>query len=918
VLLQDRRSECGTLERMLEGVRAGRSGALVVRGVPGVGKSALLNYLVERASGCRVVRAAGVQSEMELAYAGLHQLCAPMLDRLERLPGPQRKALGVAFGLSEGHAPDRFLTGLAVLGLLAEVAEEQPLVCVVDDAQWLDRASAQALAFVARRLVAESVSLVFAVREPGEELTGLPELEVEGLGNFDARVLLGSVLRGPLDERVRDRIVAETHGNPLALLELPRGLSPVELAGGFGLPDAPALSGRIEDSFRQRVQRLPAATRRLLLVAAAEPVGEPGLVGRAAERLGVGLDAAEPAVAVGLWEFGARVRFRHPLVRSAVYRAASPEERQSAHRALAEATDAQVDPDRRAWHRAHATPGPDEDVAAELERSAGRAQARGGLAAAAAFLERAVVLTPTLARRAERALAAAQITYQAGALDAALGLLATAESGPLNELERAQVDVLRAQITFASGRGSDAPPLLLKAAKRLEPLDVRLAREIYIEALAAAIFAGRFGSRRGVLEVAEAARAAPAAPQPPRAADLLLDGLAVLTTNGYAAGTPMLKRALSAFRSDDISSEESLRWLRFACRTAMDLWDDETWEVLATRYVQLARDAGAHTVLPIASSNRIVVHLLAGELAAAGSLLEEARAVTEATGSNLASFDTVVAVSLAAWLGREGELSELIEAGMDQVVVRGEGVGLSVLHWASAVLYNGLGRYEEALNAAQEASAHSDELLFSSWGLVELVEAAARSGKAEPAADALRRLSETTRASGTDWARGIEACSRALLSEGEDAENLFREAIDRLRRTRVRAALARAHLLYGEWLRRERRRVDAREELRTAHELFTEFGMEAFTERARVELLATGETARRRAVKTSDRLTAREAHIARLARDGLSNPEIGSRLFISPRTVQYHLRKVFAKLDISSRNQLHQVLSGGPTPAQPV
>jgi DNA-binding CsgD family transcriptional regulator len=913
VVLQDRRSECRTLERLLEAVRAGRSVTLVVRGEPGVGKTALLEYMVERASECRVVRAAGVQSEMELPFAGLHQLCAPMFDRLARLPGPQRDALGVAFGLSGGHAPDRFLIGLAVLGLLSEVAEEQPLVCVVDDAQWLDQASAQVLAFVARRLVAESVSLVFAVREPGGELKGLPELEVEGLADGDARALLGSVIRGPLDERVRDRIVAETHGNPLALLELPRGLSPVELAGGFGLPDAPALSGRIEDSFRQRVQNLPAPTRRLLLVAAAEPVGEPGLVARAAERLSAGRDAAEPAVAAGLFEFGARVRFRHPLVRSAVYRAASPEDRRSAHRALADATDPEVDPDRRAWHRAHATSGPDEDVAAELERSAGRAQARGGLAAAAAFLERAVALTPTLAPRAERALAAAQTKYQAGALDAALGLLATAESGPLDELQRAQVDVLHAQITFASGRGSEAPPLLLKAAKRLEPLDVLLAREIYVEALASAIFTGRFGSRAAVREVAESARAAPAAPQPPRAADLLLDGLAVLITNGYAAGTPMLKRALGAFRSDDISSEEDLRWLRFACRTAMDLWDDETWEVLATRYVQLARDAGAHTVLPIASSNRIMVHLLAGELAAAGSLLEDARAVSEATGSRLASFDIVVAVALAGSRGREDELSELIETGMNEVVARGEGVGFSVLHWASAVLFNGLGRYEKARDAAQQASAYPHELLFSNWGLVELVEAADRSGNAEAAADALERLSETTRASGTDWALGIEACSRALLSEGEAAEDLYRDAIDRLGRTRVRVALARAHLLYGEWLRRVRRRVDAREELRTAHELFTEFGMEAFAERARVELLATGETARRRAVEIRAQLTAQEAHIARLARDGLSNAEIGARLFISPRTVQYHLRKVFAKLDISSRNQLHRVLPGEST-----
>ena len=541
-VLHDRRVEREALGGLLAAVRGGQSRVLVVSGEPGVGKTALLESAIGSASGFRVVRAVGVESEMELAFAALQQLCAPLLDRLDRLPAPQRDALGVAFGLRAGDAPDRFLVGLAVLSLLAEVAEEQPLVCVVDDAQWLDRASAQALVFVARRLLAESVALLVATREPSEELRGFQELVVEGLRDGDARALLGSVLRVPLDERVRERIVAETRGNPLALLELPRGLTPAELAGGFGLPDAPGLSGRIEDSFRRRLAGLPAETQRLLLVAAAEPVGDPVLVWRAAERLGIGVQAA--AETDGLLAIGARVTFRHPLVRSAVYRAASPEDRQAAHRALADATDPEVDPDRRAWHLAQATPGFDEDVASELERSAGRAQARGGLAAAAAFLERAAALTPEPSRRAERALAAAQAKHQAGAFDAALRLVAIAESGPLNELQRAQVDLLRGQIEFAVNRGSDAPPLLLKAAKRLEPLDIGLARVTYLEALSAAISAGRLGGRDGVRKTADAARRAPPSPEPPRAPDLLLDGLAVLHTEGYAAGTPMLKRAL--------------------------------------------------------------------------------------------------------------------------------------------------------------------------------------------------------------------------------------------------------------------------------------------------------------------------------------------------------------------------------------
>ena len=913
-MLQDRHNECEVLDRLLEAVRGGESRVLVVRGEPGVGKSALLEYLAGRASGCRVARAAGVQSEMELAFAGLQQLCAPMLDRLEQLPVPQRDALSVSFGLGSGDAPDHFLVSLATLSLLAEVADERPLVCLVDDAQWLDRASLQALEFVARRMLAESVALVFGARHSGEEqpLAQLPELVVEGLGNGDARALLGSVIRWPLDEHVRDRIIAETRGNPLALLELPRGLTPAEMAGGFGLPDVQSLPARIEDSFRRRLQQLPTETQRLLLVAAAEPVGEPTLLWRAAERLGIGVDAADAAESDGLVEFGVGVRFRHPLVRSAVYRAASPKERRNAHRVLSEVTDQYRDPDRRAWHRAQATSGPDEDVASDLERSAGRAQARGGLAAAAAFLEQATRLTPNPTRRGQRALAAARAKLQAGAPDAALRLLATAQAGPLGELQRALVDLLRAQIAFTVNRGRDAPPLLLKAAKRLEPLDVGLTRETYLEALQAAMFVGRLASDGGLLEVAQAARGAPSSSQPSRAPELLLDGLALLITEGYAAGTPMVRRALSAFRGEDISREEGLRWLWLACRAAVDLWDDESWYLLSTRHVQLARDAGALSVLPIALISRMGVQLWTGELAAAASLNHEVEAVTEATGSHLAPYG---ALGLAAFRGREAEVSELIENNMKEVVARGEGQGLGLIDWTSAVLYNGIGRHEDALDAAQRAGEHPEELPFA-WALVELIEAATRTGKTARAVDALQRLSETTRASGSDWALGIEARSRALVSDGEAAERLYREAIDRLGRTRVRWALARAHLLYGEWLRRERRRTDAREQLRTAYEMLVVTGAEGFVERAERELLATGETARKRAVETSGELTAQEAQVARLARDGLSNPEIGARLFISANTVDYHLRKVFRKLDINSRMQLQRVLPSEPNLVQ--
>jgi len=902
-VLLDRHNECASVDRLIAAVRAGRSRALVLRGEPGVGKTALLDYMAARAPGCRVERAAGVQSEMELAFAGLHQLCAPMLDRLERLPGPQRDALRTTFGMNGGPSPDPFLVGLAVLGLFAEVAEERPLVCVVDDAQWLDQASAQVLAFVARRLEAESVALIFAAREIDgvAELTGLPQMVLEGLSDEPARTLLRSALREPLDDRVLDRIVAETRGNPLALLELPRGMTPAQLSGGFG-PDAAALPDQIEDSYRRRLAPLPAETRQLLLVASAEPLGDPVLLWRAADLLGISVEAVAPSVASGLLEIGARVQFHHPLVRSTIYWAASAEQRRVAHHVLAAATDPEADPDRRAWHHAHATSEPDEDVAAELERSAERTQARGGLAAAAAFLERAIELTPEPGRRAERALAAAHARHHAGAPDAALKLLSVAEAGPLDKLPRARADVLRAQIAFAVNSGGDAASLLLRAARQLEPLNPNLARETYLHALSAAIFAGSLSAGAGVREIAEAVRAArqPARPDPP---DLLLESLAVRFTDGCRAATPMLRRALSTFRGFDPTHQERMHAPYLACVPAVELWDEETWAALTTRHVQLARDAGALSALPFALNGQITVCAFAGELTEAAALLSELETITEATGRRAAPYG---ALALAAWRGREDEAAELIEATLEDVVRRREGLGLIFASWAQAVLYNGLGRYADALPSAERASERTQEMGAPPWGLTELVEAAMRSGNAKRAADACQTLASMTGASGSDWALGIEARSRALLSKGQPAESAYREAIDRLGRTRIRAELARAHLLYGEWLRRERRRVDAREQLRIAHDMFTTMGAEAFSQRAARELQATGEITRKRSPETDSELTSQEAHIARLVREGLSNPEIAARLFISPRTVEWHLRKIFDKLEITSRKQLYR------------
>jgi DNA-binding CsgD family transcriptional regulator len=908
--LLGRRVECGVLDGVIAAVREGQSRVLVVLGEAGVGKTVLLNYLAGRASSARVVRAVGVETEMELAFAGLHQLCAPMLDRLGRLPGPQREGLEIAFGRSAGTAPDRFLIGLGVLSLLSEVAEERPLVCVVDDAQWLDQASARTLAFVARRLLAEPVGMVFAAREPSEDLRGFPELEVRGLDEAAAHALLDSAVQFGLDEGVRGRIVAETRGNPLALLELPRGMTATQLAGGFGLLGAQAMSGRIERSFGQRLETLPREVRWLLLVAAAEPVGDPAVTWAALARLGVGVPAA--AETEGLLEIGARVSFRHPLVRSAVYRSASVQERRAAHRALAEVTDRQTDPDRRAWHLAEAAPEPDENVASELERSAGRAQARGGLAAAAAFRKRAMDLTRDPARRAARALAAAQTSLQIGAFDTAYGLSTAAEAGPLDELGRAQVDLVRAQIAYLHrgqsayfpDTGTDASALLMQAAKRIETLDVGLARDTYLEAWGAALYSGHLARNGSLLDVSREARCAPQPAGTPRPADLLLDGLAVLITEGRTAAAPILRRTMDACRNET-SVEKALHGTALVDVAAWALWDYADWEAIVSRQMRLARDIGAIARLSRETQSAAIAVMWRGDFAAAEMLIAEANVAREATGTPIAPFSALI---LAALRGREAEAGPLIETALRASTAGGEGLGVQCARWTAAILNNGLGRYEKALAEARQASEAVPELFLSAWALTEQIEAAVRSANDVAGANALERLVGAASVGNSDWGLGIAARSRALMSAGRAAEESYREAIDRFSRTRLRPDLARAHLLYGEWLRREDRRADAREALRTAHDMLDTMGMEAFAERARRELLATGATVRERQDDTRDALTGQEQRIALLARDGLSNGEIGARLFLSPRTVEWHLHKVYAKLGISSRRGLGAAL----------
>jgi DNA-binding CsgD family transcriptional regulator len=909
-VLLDRRSECEELDRLVADLRTGQSRALVLWGDVGIGKTALLDHALEHAAGCRVIRASGVEAERELAFAALHQVCVPMLAELESLPAPQRGALRTAFGLESGNPPDRFMVGLAVLGLFAEVAQVRPLLLSIDDAQWLDRASAEVFGFAARRLGTESVGMIFASRATGDqisvrELAGLSEVHVPGLPDEDARALLALAHPGPVDNRVLDRIIAECQGNPLALLELPRGFTPAELAGGFGLFGATALPRRIEESFRRQLASLSPTMRQVLLVAAAEPVGDPVLVWRAVDRLGLSADTdlASQEQSAGFVDFGSRVTFRHPLLRSAIYHAATPQERRNVHQALAQVTDPVVDPDRRAWHRAQAAAGTDEDVATELERSASRAQARGGPSAAAAFLERASELTPDRERRGQRALAAAQATLQAGMTDASLRLLALADARLLGEFDRAQADLLRARIAFSMNRGGDTPSLLLKAAVGLAPLDVRMARDTYLEAIRAGWFAAHLAGGASLREVAEAARVAPAPLSPVQAPDLLLDGLALRYTDGYASGAPILKEALRAFHGPDMSGEEELRWIWFAATSAADLLDDEAFDAMSSRFVQLARDRGALAMLPMALTTQIISRVLAGELAAASLLLAELTAVSEGTDVWEPPY---AAQLLAAWKGHE-KAAELISATTAEVERRGEGVGVVAGGWMQAVLFNGLGRYEAAFTAASQAVESRPELgVTTAIALVELVTAAARTGQHEVAAEALARLAEMTQASGTDWALGLQARCEALLSDADAAEPHFREAIDRLARTRIRGELARAQLLYGQWLRRHHRSNDAREPLRTAYTMFTAMGMVGFAERAAEELGATGETVRKRTDETSSHLTAQEAQIVRLVREGLSNAEIAVRLFISRRTVEWHLSKIFAKLEITSRRQLHR------------
>lgn len=904
--LLGRARELKLLDDLLAEARGGHGAVLVIRGEAGVGKTSLLRHCADHATGLQLRRTAGVQSEMQLPFASLHQLCRPILERVGSLPRPQEVALSVALGLIDGATPDPFLVSLAALSLLSESAAQQPMLCLIDDAQWVDSASGQALAFVARRLLADSIAMVFAVREPAanRELDGLPELRLEGLAEDDARELLQTVIPGRLDARVRDRLLTETRGNPLALLELPRRLSSTQLPGAFVLHDERELRDRIEDAFLARLEALSTEARLLLILAAAEPTDDPMLLWRAAERLGIDASAAEAAESEGLLVIDSGVRFRHPLVRSAIYRGASPQDRRAAHLALAESLDSGADPDRRAWHLAAATVGPDEAVAAELERSAGRARARGGLSAAAAFLARSVELTSDPTARAERALAAAQASLHAGEFASALHVLQTADASALDELQRARADLMRAQIASASGTLEEVPALLLAAAERLEPLDPVVAREAYLDAWGAALFAGD-RAEADMREVSRVVRGRRLFRDDQHGTDLLLHGMSVLMTEGREAAAPALRRALGEFLVEDLPVDRGMRWSVIASCAALELWDFESRNRITTRQLQLAREAGALTPLAFGLNGSAITMALTGQFEAALRLCAEADAVNQAIGSRVPPFGAML---LAALRGRESAGFTLLEEATRRAGASGSGFGLQWAQWTGAMFLNGLRRYDEALDAAQRAWDAWPDWFVSIFASTELIEAAARLGQPERAADSLRRLTASASVGGTEWAIGISERSTALLSDSAEAEPHYVTAIERLGMTRLHPEVARSHLVYGEWLRREGRRVDAREQLRLAHSMFTDLGAESFAERARDELLATGATVRKRTEAQHEELTPQEAHVARLAADGRTNAEIGATLYLSPRTVEWHLKKVFLKLQINSRRALRNAL----------
>jgi DNA-binding CsgD family transcriptional regulator len=906
-VLIGRSEETAQLNALLQQVRGGLGGAVVLRGEAGIGKTALLNALVDAAGDLSAVRLEGVESEMQLGYAALHRLVRPYLYRLEHLPEPQRDALESAFGLTSLAPADRFMVGLAALSLLGDVAKDEPLLIVVDDAQWLDRESVAALVFVARRLHADGVALVFAVRESleiGAVFQGVPELRINGLDEESARHLLTATVAAPVSYQVAGRIIAVTRGNPLALVELSSELTSDHLIEHAPLPDPLPIGELIEARFLRQVRQLPDETQTILLVAAADPVGDPDTLWRAAEALGLSAAAVAPASDSGLLVLEPRVEFRHPLVRSAVYGGATAADRRRVHHALAAVMDVERDPDRRALHMAAGALGPDEDLAAALEQSAAQARARGGYIAESSFLVRAASLTPDRQRKADRLLLAAHAAFLAGNAGYSESLLEEARPHLGGPFERAQAQRLDGRLRQPLGQSRLAPSLLLGAARAFGPIDRVLSHHSLIEAFVACGASLQFTEGTTEPEIAQTALESLSAQSTlTTKADLLLKGVALRHAGTYADAVPAMREAVRAYAT--MSFEELTRWTALGAPLANELWDEGGLRSTLERLAGAARALGALSALQVVLIGLAAIEVRAGLFMAARERYSELQDVSLAIGDyveHYALFD----VDLLSWQGDEqapSKAAQLVEFGTAfraAATIHYANLSLSIFDLAE-------GRYEKALAAAQSV-VDADAMGYSCQALPTVVEAAMRCNDREAATGALACLTEQAIASGTSWGLGLVARCRALVADGSSAEALYEEALDHLGKTSWRTEVARTHLLFGEWLRRQRRRTEAREQLRRAYEMFDTMGARAFSERARVELLATGERARTRRVETAHDLTSRELQIARLAAQRATSREIAGQLFISANTVDYHLRKVFQKLGVNSRRDLSGVL----------
>jgi DNA-binding CsgD family transcriptional regulator len=910
--LVGRSVELEVLTSLLEKVAEGSSAALVLRGDLGVGKTALLEAATAKAAadGIRSARVTGVEAETQLGYAALHRLLLPFWAAIERLPKPQRDALHSTFGLIGGPPADRFLVALSVLTLLADAASLAPLLCVIDDVQWLDPESAIVLGFVARRLQAERVVMLFAAREVGEvgsALSGIPELEIGGLSKADAAELLAQITRTQLNPGVESRLFAESRGNPLALIELAAELTSAQLVGAVALPDPlPAVDALLE-VFGRRHRRLSHDARLLLAVAAAEPTASGPIVWRAAERLGVDPDLAERDTAA-MVSLRPDIQFRHPLARSVAYHGIPTSERRLVHRALAEVTDAAVHPDRAAWHMAMAADGPDDAVATQLELAAERTSERGGYAATATFLTRAAEYSADEHLRIGRLLAAAEAELTAGSPARASALLDGARRGSVKP-PPGPVLRLAGQISLATGRLTDAPSQLLSAAQTLMQADASLGREILLYAMGAANYAGRDAVRRWCTVAAEILPGASAAAPASTIVDLLLFGFLHWFAGEYEQAAPLLRSVITRLRDEDSDERARLSWMEMGCFAASELLDDEARTALADEFARLARRRGALTALPMALTFVGEAAARAGRFDQADAAHAEGREISAATGNpGISGKASPQGMLLLVWRDHGEEARAAGAEIMADMAERGVGAGVSYVHTWLAVLEVGLGNYREALDHAKQAY-REDSLGTGCFALPELVEAACRCGEPDVARQALDRLSARARAGGAPWGLGLLARSHALLADDGRAEGLYREAIGLFGSTRAGTDLARAHLVYGEWLRRQRRRRDAREHLRTAYDMLTGMGADGFAKRARAELAATGEHARKRDAGPTPTLTPQEAQVARLIAGGQSNRDVAAQLFISPATVEYHLRKVYQKLGVTSRTQLARTLT---------